>query len=425
MNFSDIEQMVSELWEWNPWVAVASGGLLGLLVLALVVGAVVGLTRVVKGADSNLKLTVGTLVVQAGVTWAVTTGTYDFGLKVFKLPEHEAVALAVFLEAATWVTVGMILDHGRGKDKNGKSNTGFGPAGPFFFLFSILGGVLAVIAGQHFGAAVGRAVVVVFGTCLWYLTMLRKTHRSGTRTRWRWTPRRLGVALGLMEPEPEETGNENVKWQIQRLARAIRWSNGFWPWSKLGARSLVKIAETTTEDVIDAARRRYAVAHLLVKNVKPDSEVMTRVIESVKEAANAPVAHPGGAPTAHPLRTTVAHPDAAQVAHPTDAPAHSARALPPVAAQEEVSQVARPAARVDAGVARRGQVVMRRPAEPTEDEREAAFARAVARVVAQGEKVRSAAREENVPESTLRTRVKQAETNGHQFETPHTDRAAV
>ncbi|WP_148710099.1 hypothetical protein [Micromonospora sp. M71_S20] len=285
---------IDEWWERSPWLVVvgaAATALIAVVAVALTVRLVVKAVRSVRGAAPNLKLAVGQALVQAGVTWAVVTGTYEFCTKVFKLPDWEAGAFAVFLEAATWVTVGMIYDHGKGKDKDGKPNVGFGPAGPFFWLFSVLGGILAVIAGATFGAMIGRAVIVVFGACLWYLALLRVTRRSGAPSRFRWTPRALLIAIGAIAPADQDVRDEHQEWQIRRMARAMRWANGRWPWSWLGQRALTGRAEQAQEVVIEAARRRYAVAHVVVSSVQPDSEVMRRIIEDVKRGPMAPVSN--------------------------------------------------------------------------------------------------------------------------------------
>ncbi|XTZ18209.1 hypothetical protein ACQSSU_12945 [Micromonospora echinospora] len=287
-----IPEQVAALWGRDPWLAITLAvgvALLAVAALTATIWLIAKVVRFVRTAAPNLKLLFGQALVQAGVTWAVVTGTYEFCVNVFKLPDWEASAFAVFLEAATWVTVGMIYDHGKGVDKEGKPNTGFGPAGPFFFLFSVLGGVLAVIAGATFGAQIGRAVIVVFGTCLWYLALLRVTRRSGTPTRFRWTPRAFLIAVGAMSPAEQDVRDEHQEWQVRRMARAMRWANGRWPWSWLGTRMLTGRAEQASEDVIAAARRRYAVAHVVVSSVRPDSEVMSRLIAEVKRGPAEPI----------------------------------------------------------------------------------------------------------------------------------------
>ncbi len=263
------DALLPHLW----WLAIAA--------VALLLLAVVLIARASRGR-SNFKLKAGNTVVQAGVTWAVVTGTYAFCERYFQLPRWESLAFAVFFEAATWVTVGMVIAHGRAKTTDGQPTTGFGPAGPFFYLFSSLGGILAVTGGDTPGAMIGRAVVVAFGTCLWYLTLLTYTRRSDTPGRFRWTPRRLLVAIGAIEPADQDLTNQHHEWQVRRMARAMRWANSRPPWKWLGERALVSRAEQTDESVISTARRRYAVAHLLVDTVTPESDVMKRVIGSVK-----------------------------------------------------------------------------------------------------------------------------------------------
>jgi hypothetical protein len=144
--------------------------------------------------------------------------------------------------------------------------------------------------------AIGRIVIVCFGGYMWYLQLLQVTRRSGKRSRVRWTPKRLLLAMGAIEPADEDVENEAREWQVRRLARAIRWSNSRWPWSYLGGRALVKRAETTTEDVLAEARRRWAAAHVLREHTRPGSPVMASVIEAVKAAQIGSAGRAPGAP---------------------------------------------------------------------------------------------------------------------------------
>lgn len=274
--------LIGDLWAAAPIPWTIAAATLAVVALALLVLGVVRLVRGARAASSHWKLRVGTTVVQAGVTWAVVTGTYAFCEGVLDLPGWEAAAFAVFLEAATWVTVGMIIAHGRALTDDGRPTTGLGPAGPFFWLFSLLGGTLATMGGTTPGAMVGRAVIVIFGTSLWYLTLLTYTRPDGTPSRFRWTPRRLLVAIGALEPADQDVVDQHEEWQVRRLARAMRWANSRQPLAWFGRRALISRAEQTSEAVIEAARRRYAAAHLLVKTISPDSDVMLRVLSTVQ-----------------------------------------------------------------------------------------------------------------------------------------------
>ncbi|MFC3504784.1 helix-turn-helix domain-containing protein [Micromonospora krabiensis] len=187
---------------------------------------------------------------------------------------------------------------------------------------------------------------------------------------WIWTPRRVGVELGLLKPgaadDLSDVFSRRAVDRMVRLARLI--DSGSERLVAVREGKLRRLAEGATAQMLDEVRERH----------QRGASARARILAQ-------PVAHP--------------------VAQP-----------PRMPAQVEIPQVARPAAHVAEAPARRGQVVLRSPAEPvvelSADEREEALARAVARVRG-GESVRGAAKAEDVPESTLRTRIK---TNGHSFE---------
>ncbi|SCL21358.1 hypothetical protein [Micromonospora aurantiaca (nom. illeg.)] len=276
------------VWAWiqdHPTEMIGIGGAVGVLVLALLV---VWVVKALRGQDLNAKASIGFGVVQAGVAFITITGVYEFFRRALDMPEVEAGLLAGFIEACVWAAVGMIYAHGKGTttDKDGVEhpNEGFGPAGGFFWTTVTGGGLLAILGSESPTVAVGRIVVVVLGSYMWYLRLVQVTTRTGKKTRWRWTPKRAFLAMGALAPEDEDVDDDNREWQVRQLARAIRWSNGRWPFRWLGERSMVKRAETTKEDVLAEARRRYAAAHVMKTSASPDSEVMTAIIDSVQKA---------------------------------------------------------------------------------------------------------------------------------------------
>lgn len=294
--------MLDQLHQIGDWLNSVPGGQWVPVVLAalLAVGLVALLVKIGRSKDLNAKQVIGFGVVQAGVTFIVVTGVYGFFRSVLGMPIVEAGILAVFIEAATWGAVGFIYAHGKsmvkGPDGVSRPATGFGEAGPFFWFSVAGGGALAVLGSQTSSVAIGRIVIVCFGGYMWYLQLLRVTRRSGKRSRLRWTPKRLLLAMGAIEPADEDVENEAREWQIRRLAKAIRWSNSRWPWSYFGGRALVKRAETTTEDVLAEARRRWAAAHVLREHTRPGSAVMAAVIEAVKTAQIGEAGRTPGAP---------------------------------------------------------------------------------------------------------------------------------
>lgn len=261
------------------WGLSAAVGV-GMSVVALVVSAMV--VRALRGKDRNAKSSIGFGTVQAGVAYITITGVYEFFHRLLSMPVAESWLLAAVVESAIWAAVGWIYAYGKGADTKGQPNEGFGAAGPFFWVTVIGGGTLAILGSKTSPVGVGRIVIVAIGAYMWYLRLLQVTRRSGKPSRWRWTPKRLLLAVGALEPADEDVENEAREWQVRRLARAMRWANSRWPLSWLGQRSLVHRAETTQEDVIVEARRRFAVAHLLATSVRPDSPVMRQVLAAVQ-----------------------------------------------------------------------------------------------------------------------------------------------
>jgi hypothetical protein len=275
-----IAQELNAFWDTFAPLVIAVLGL-GALVLAII--SLRAMIHTWHRQGLHAKKVIGFALVQVGVTYVIIKGVYEFFAGVLAMPPAEAAPLAVYVEAVTWASVGFIYAHGKGTRADGKPNVGFGDAGPLFWIAVLGGAALAVLASPSWEVALGRLVIVVFGAAMWYLQLLGVTTRAGTRPRWRWTPKRLLLAIGALAPEDDDITNEAHEWQVRRLARSIRWSNGKAPLRWLGRWTLVRRAETTTETVLAEARRRYAAAHVVTDHVRPQSPVMAAVIASVQD----------------------------------------------------------------------------------------------------------------------------------------------
>ena len=289
MNLDGIWNTVRQWFEDHPTEMTIVGVALGLGLLAVVLVMVI---RALRGKDLNAKASIGFGVVQAGVAYITITGVYEFFHLLLNMPPVEAGLLAGFIEACVWAAVGMIYAHGKStvttKTEDGseeeKPSTGFGAAGPFFWVTIVGGGTLAILGSQSSPVAVGRIVVVVLGAYMWYLRLLQVTRRSTEASRWQWTPKRFLLAIGALKPTSDDVTDDVHEWQVRQIARAIRWSNSKQPWSWFGKRSLIKRAENTKEEVLAEGRRRWAAAYVLSTEVKPDAPVMASIIASVHRA---------------------------------------------------------------------------------------------------------------------------------------------
>ena len=300
MNPAELWSTIRGWYETNPGLATA----LAVAAVAVALGAVlVFVLRSLRGRDLNAKASIGFGVVQIGLAFITITGVYEFFHRLLDMPWVEAALLAAVIEGCVWAAIGMIYAYGKERERDGTPvNVGFGPAGPFFWVTVMGGGLLAILGSETGPVAIGRVVVVVLGAYMWYLRLLQVTRRSTTPSRWRWTPRACLLAVGAIVPGDEDVKNEAREWQVRKLARAIRWANSRQPWRWLGERAIMRGAEQAPEDVIAEARRRYAVLHVTRQQVKPTAPVMAALIESVeREALGKDVAPPTAVePTTEP-----------------------------------------------------------------------------------------------------------------------------
>jgi hypothetical protein len=285
---ADLETVLSWVAEHPLAVAVAATAAILLATAAALIA------RAWRRRDMVAKQVIGFAVVQAGVTFIVITGVFEFFEGLVDMPVPEAAIVAVFLEAATWAAVGFIYGHGKsyvvGEDGIKRPAVGFGKAGPFFWFSVAGGGVLAVLGSASIPIAVGRGVIVGFGAFMWFLQLERFTRPKPKKkdTEWNWTLTRFLVFVGIKKPSALDIRNHPREWEVRRLARAIRLANGSWPLKWYGRRSLIRYGEAAAPDVIAEARNRWATAYVLVEQVAPTSEVMKQAIKAATEVATAP-----------------------------------------------------------------------------------------------------------------------------------------
>jgi hypothetical protein len=338
-----ITDQINAIWDSYALLILLAGAVAAVVVAVLATRALLR-----RGA----KQVIGFGVVQAGVTVAVITGVHDFFYLRLNMPVSEAVILAIFIEAAVWGAVGFIVAHAR------RGGVGFGDAGPFFAFAQAGGGLLAVLGSTTAAAAIGRVVIVGFGAYMWYLQLLQVVTRTGKRSRWRWTPKRLLLAVGAIAPEDADVEDEHREWQVRRLARAMRWANARWPWSWLGGRALAHRAETTTADVLAEARRRFADAWVTRQQARVDSDTMAAVIAEAVAAAKWSAGQP---PVIH---RTLVRPPGGQL---TDSLAEDDRPMPanetgqPAAQARSTRRSAKRSSRRQKTVERAAEVVAREP----------------------------------------------------------------
>lgn len=286
----DLDTIRSALGANGTWVIPVAFG------VAIILGAAALITAATKirGRSVNVKKTIGMGIVQAGTSYIIITGVYEFFSTIWHLPAFEAGILAVVVEASTWAGVGQIYAYAKTEITNDRGKkepaTGWGRGGPFFWFTILSGGTLAVLGSHGAAIAAGRVVIIGLGAWMWYLVLQSVTRPKVGKSQWRWTPRRLLIAVGALAPTGADLEQDATAWQIARLARAIRRRNSYWPWTVIGKRAMRRQADGLPEHVLAAAMRKAAAGHVLIEHTNlKTSPLMKSAIESVVAAQTAAV----------------------------------------------------------------------------------------------------------------------------------------
>lgn len=274
------------------WTAAVGASLL-LLILAIYLTA-----GALKGRDRKAKATIGYAIVQVGMAYVTITGGYDFWRLVAHMPASEAIALAVFIEAAQWYAIGKTFEW-MAQHTDDRPHVGYGRPGAYFWLFVGGGSLLAVLGaflGQHNGPlSIGRTVAVVIGSLLWDLLLREKMHRDETipPTVLLLTWRKLGIRLGIMAAEQKDVRTQNREYTLRRMSRALRWKNEGKPmWRWWGERYLMRAMDAGDADLLSEAVQRYAMNWLIRDETAADHATMGPALKAARRILSPDVARP-------------------------------------------------------------------------------------------------------------------------------------
>ncbi len=389
-----------------------------------------------------------TVLVGAGLILAALTAAGWWARKYGrngKVYDHAAVAVAIALSAeGMWEVATERMGFGPGKAlllfafaelamlraarrARGKVDAGKRPGiyGTMVWSIAIAAGLIAGLNAPSASEFLVRALAPSLVAAQWFADLVDELReKEGVEhqaSAWIWTPRRVGIQLGLLKPGAGDDLKEVLRQRnIDRMVRTARRMLASKPAraQRLAAR-LQRLGESMDETsmatVVERFQRGERVQEVLFG--RRVVEVEGRLTQA-GDAPDAPVTQPGDAPVTQAVTHGVTHPDAPPT-HPTDAPAPQ-----PV---DAVRQMALPAVthltrRIDAPVRRRGETVMTRPTEPTEPvddaDRDARIKAAADAVMTQGVAQRAAARDAGLPETAVRrevTRRREAaqRINGH------------
>lgn len=274
----------------------------GVVTAATTVAILIGLGTTVEGA---VKLAQGSL--DARGIWVVIPATL-----------FESVAVAIGSRAVAYAK-----EHGHP-----------GRYGAWLWRIGLIAGFVVSLGGTSFAERAFRFVAPLVGVLLLHLRVTPDTgQRTGT-VAWRWTPRRIGIRLGMIEPGERDVETVHREHRIAALTVTAHKAHhgGFLPHQWYTAR-LRRLALVADDAMVAEARIRVLRVHQIETLTAPPAddhptEQVTPGGEQVGEQITPMPAYPAGDPDAPGARVPVdalVTPESEQIISADDQPPDSGR----------------------------------------------------------------------------------------------------
>lgn len=155
----------------------------------------------------------------------------------------------------------------------------------FVWAVSVISGVIASTASNSVTEVVLRLATPPLAAAIWYMSLYAdKPIPERQPSSWIWTPRRIGIHLGLIQPGEQDLVAVDRDRRIHRLTvtshrlhHGAGWLAG-WRRSKLR-----RLAIQADDDMVREAQRRIARVHRIEKLTSPDAAPVGEVTDRERE----------------------------------------------------------------------------------------------------------------------------------------------
>ncbi|HZM83031.1 MAG TPA: hypothetical protein VFC19_45520 [Candidatus Limnocylindrales bacterium] len=277
---------ISAWWQANwPMLRVPVGAVLALVLLVLLA------RRVRTSGVSAVAASIATPLVLAWEAQGVFTLARMMGVPV---------APAVVLSGVTGAVLVTLAS--RAHEHYKRHNT-LGPNGRLVWVVATPMGLVVALSAHSLAEGALRIILPLLAATVWWSQYLPDephgitgTQRRGT---WRWTPRRIGVTLGLLDPTDMDLDQVHAERQVRRLtATAHKLHHGGRIWRGLRAARLRRLGLLATAEMVAEVARRVELVHQI--------EGLTRPGTVALEAPNRLPANDNSADSAPARKTTAA-----------------------------------------------------------------------------------------------------------------------
>lgn len=147
--------------------------------------------------------------------------------------------------------------------------------------FAIGSGFLVGLSEQGTAAFIFRVLIGIVAAAMWWAnliegnTALDRRKRAKTPTRWRWTPSRIMVKLGLLEPDHDDVTETNRDWLRQNLVRAsLLHHQSAWKWRRaVAGQRLTNLSQRADDELLDEVRDQLVLINTIRDRTNPDNAI--------------------------------------------------------------------------------------------------------------------------------------------------------
>ncbi len=224
-----------------------------------------------KARHSRLSMVVGNIAAPLVLVWEAQ-GVFELA-RLMKVPTPMALVLSG-VGAAVLITVAARAH------EHWKRYGNLGPNGRLLWRIAVPMGVVVALSASSLAEAAARIALPVLAATVVMSRYLpdepEGQPRQQQRGTWRWTPRRVGVALGLLDPTDADLSQVHAERQIRRLtetAHKLHHGTGKGLLHRMRAARLRRLGLLATPEMVAEVQRRISLVHEIQAATAPTTAV--------------------------------------------------------------------------------------------------------------------------------------------------------
>ncbi|WP_020522843.1 hypothetical protein [Catelliglobosispora koreensis] len=266
------------MWAWLvtnwPALRIPAAVVLGLVLLLL-------LRRKTRG--TKLSMIAGNIAAPLVLLWEAQ-GVFELALTM-NMPRLMSFVVSG-VGAAVLITIAARAH------EHWKTYGNLGPNGRLLWRIAVPMGVVVALSAHSLAEAAARILLPLLAATVVMSRYLPDEPEGTPRKRqergsWRWTPRRIGVSLGLIDPTDADLSQVHAERQIRRLTATAHKLHHGKVWRRMRENRLRRLALLATPEMIAEVHRRISLVNQIAELTAPAPVVLAPAVTAPKPSADA------------------------------------------------------------------------------------------------------------------------------------------